>query len=65
MADSEKELHQFATQMGLKREWFQNSIIIPHYDVFGAMTDKAYALGAKDVTSRLQLMKLIKRYKSS
>ena len=34
MADTEEELHNFASQFGLRREWFQNHPTHPHYDVF-------------------------------
>lgn len=33
VADSLKELHEFAQKMGLKREWFQDHPRHPHYDI--------------------------------
>ncbi len=30
----ENELHEFAAEVGLQREWFQGDKKIPHYDVF-------------------------------
>jgi len=32
-ADSVYELQEFADSIGLKREWFQNNILHPHYDL--------------------------------
>ena len=43
------ELHAFAKSIGLKTDWFQNKKV-PHYDLFGAMIQKAIAAGAKTVT---------------
>lgn len=34
VADTIKELHDFAQTINLKREWFQNKRL-PHYDVIG------------------------------
>lgn len=32
-ADSLEELHAFARLIGMKRSWFQNHKIVPHYDL--------------------------------
>lgn len=33
VADSMSELHAFAFNMGLRREWFQDHLRHPHYDL--------------------------------
>lgn len=51
-ADSVDELHAFAKDLGLKREWFQSPGVncspssLPHYDLTGAMRIKAIRMGA-------------------
>lgn len=42
VAENLDELHQFASRLGLKREWFQDSASYPHYDV--TVETKAVAL---------------------
>jgi hypothetical protein len=49
-ADSEMELHQFAKMLGLKRSWFQNNSVLPHYDIVDRVRDKAISLGALPIT---------------
>ena len=52
-ADHEAELHAFARQLGLKREWFQMHARHPHYDLTtGRMTRWAVYLGARVVPAR-------------
>jgi hypothetical protein len=47
--DSYHELHDFALQIGLKREWFQED----HYDLTTSrMIEKAKRFGAKEVSSK-------------
>ncbi len=46
-----EELHEFAAQLGLRREWFQRKSI-PHYDLTGAAWERAIELGAILVSSR-------------
>ncbi len=46
VADSVTELHDFAEQLGLKRAWFQDRTLYPHYDVTVSIRRKALALGA-------------------
>ena len=46
VADSINELHTFAEQLGLKREWFQDRTMYPHYDVTVQVKERALALGA-------------------
>lgn len=49
-ADTEAELHEFAQKIGLKRSWFQDHNMLPHYDVTTSMREKAIGLGAVKVT---------------
>lgn len=47
------ELHKFAKQLGLKKEWFQSHRHHPHYDLTtGRMMRKAVYMGAKVVSRR-------------
>lgn len=46
VADSINELHAFAEQLGLRREWFQDRTMYPHYDVTVRVKERALALGA-------------------
>jgi hypothetical protein len=46
VADSLAELHSFAGDLGLKRAWFQEKSVYPHYDVTLGVRDRAIALGA-------------------
>lgn len=50
-ADSLDELHEFAARLGLKREWFQDHFIAPHYDLSPAKHALALKLGAKYVAA--------------
>lgn len=53
VADSLPELHRFAKQLGLRREWFQNHERHPHYDLTTArMVNKAMHYGAQKVSSK-------------
>jgi hypothetical protein len=48
-ADTTDELHTFAAEIGLKREWFQESSTRPeahHYDVTDTYRNKAIYAGA-------------------
>jgi hypothetical protein len=46
VADTVHELHEFALELGLKREWFQDQGAYPHYDITVSVREKALALGA-------------------
>lgn len=46
VADSLDELHAFARQLGLQRNWFQHAASYPHYDVTVTMRERALGLGA-------------------
>ncbi|MGO8873174.1 MAG: DUF4031 domain-containing protein [Acidimicrobiales bacterium] len=55
VADSEAELHEFASHLGMKREWFQQRVSRPHqghYDLPERVRSDALALGAVPVTWR-------------
>jgi hypothetical protein len=47
-------LHAFAKRIGLKREWFQDHKLAPHYDLVESRRDAAIAAGAKFVDARTQ-----------
>lgn len=49
--ESLEELHNFASKLGLKREWFQNDSA-PHYDVCKSKRAEAVKLGAKELSIR-------------
>lgn len=49
--NSLEELHQFAADLGLRREWFQMKSI-PHYDLTGEVYQLAIERGATLVSSR-------------
>ncbi|HQR33306.1 MAG TPA: DUF4031 domain-containing protein [Blastocatellia bacterium] len=46
-----EELHEFAAELGLRREWFQMKSI-PHYDLTGDVYELAIERGAILVSSR-------------
>lgn len=54
-ADSIDELHMFASRIGLKREWFQNHRILPHYDLTKRKYAKALGAGAQFMSARERL----------
>jgi len=56
MADSEEELHDFASLLGLRRSWFQ-PVSTPHYDLTATKREKALVLGAVFVPAREQARK--------
>lgn len=47
VADSVAELHAFAAELGLRKEWFQERTMYPHYDVTVSVQRRALALGAQ------------------
>jgi hypothetical protein len=51
---SYEELHDFATALGLKREWFQGD----HYDIPTHIRDQAVELGATPVEARVLVRRL-------
>lgn len=46
-----EELHEFAAELGMRREWFQMKSI-PHYDLTGDVYELAIERGAILVSSR-------------
>lgn len=47
-----EELHTFAARIGMRRAWFQDHLILPHYDLTEGRRAAAVALGAAEVTGR-------------
>ena len=47
-ADSLEELHAFARKIGLKRSWFQNHRLMPHYDLTASRRAAAVLAGANE-----------------
>ena len=47
-------LHEFAAQLGMKREWFQPNGKAPHYDLTPARRSDALKLGAVFVGAKEQ-----------
>ena len=45
-ADTLDELHDFAAKIGMKRAWFQDHKLLPHYDLTPARRIVAVRLGA-------------------
>lgn len=54
-ADTLDELHAFAKRLGLRREWFQDHRVMPHYDLTPKRFAAAVAAGAEVVSMRKQL----------
>ena len=46
-----EELHRFAAQLGLRREWFQDDRLHPHYDLTAGKRIQALAHGAVFVSA--------------
>lgn len=45
-ADTLEELHAFAAKIGMRRSWFQDHKLCPHYDLTPARRAVAVKLGA-------------------
>ncbi len=45
-ADTLDELHEFAASIGMKRAWFQDHKLLPHYDLTPSRRAVAVHLGA-------------------
>jgi hypothetical protein len=52
MADTIAELHAMAERIGVGRNWFQDSMSGPHYDVALDKRAAAVTAGAREVTLR-------------
>jgi len=57
IADSLEELHEFAARLGLKREWFQNHRLAPHYDLTPGKRNLAIQYGVVELTHRESVAK--------
>lgn len=55
-----ERLHRFALKVGLKRSWFQDHDLLPHYDLTESKRFKAIRLGAVEV-DRKTLGKFLKK----
>jgi len=53
-----EELHAFAKRIGMKREWFQDHRVLPHYDLVPSRRALAIKLGAKVTSLRDYLIEL-------
>ncbi len=51
-----EELHAFAKRLGLKRQWFQDHPLAPHYDLNASRREFALLLGAVFVPARRQAL---------
>lgn len=47
VADTVEELHHFAQLLGLRRDWFQDRTMYPHYDITLNVKERALSLGAQ------------------
>lgn len=51
------ELHEFASKIGLRREWFQEKDVWSHYDLTSPrMIQKAISAGAKLVSPKVLVL---------
>jgi hypothetical protein len=58
VADNIDELHSFAQSLGLKKEWFQNNLRHPHYDLTTQRARKrAIKAGARVIGNKELLLK--------
>lgn len=55
-ADTLEELHAFAARIGLKRAWFQDHRLAPHYDLSPSRWLRALGAGAIVVPMKEQLI---------
>lgn len=54
-ADTLDELHEFALRVGMKRAWFQDHRLLPHYDLTPSRRAVAVRLGAVEKSLRQHL----------
>ena len=52
IADTPAELHHFAGNLGLRRQWFQADSVLPHYDLTAGKRLAALKLGAEQIGRR-------------
>jgi hypothetical protein len=50
IADTPEELHAFAKEIGLRREWFQPHSVLDHYDLTARRRKLAVEHGAVEVS---------------
>ena len=50
--DNLEELHAFARRIGLRRSWFQDHKLLPHYDLTVSKRAEAVTAGAIEVEAR-------------
>lgn len=62
-ASTLNELHEFAKSIGLKRDSFMDKPGFPHYNLQGAMVDRAKSRGAEVLEQRAFLTFLKETYK--
>lgn len=60
-ADSLDELHEFAAKIGVKKCWYHNHRLVPHYDVnetqrLTAIDNGAVPMGTKEIILRARGM---------
>lgn len=60
--DGPQELHDFAERIGLKRAWFQDHLLHPHYDLRPSKRMMAIRAGAVPV-SRPEFVKHCSKFK--
>lgn len=58
-ADNLEELHKFAKLLELKRSWFQNHPVFPHYDITSNKRTQALQLGAEFITTKDYIKKTL------
>lgn len=51
-ADTDEELHEFASLLGMKREWFQEHDVASHYDITPNRRAAAIEQGATQITTK-------------
>ena len=57
VADTLKELHDFAQKIGMKKGWFQDRPDHPHYDIISKkFSEGALQAGARKVSTRQIVM---------
>lgn len=56
-ADTLDELHSLAAKIGLRREWFQDSLSLQHYDLTPPKRARAVSLGAVEHDRRSSVEK--------
>jgi hypothetical protein len=62
IADELEELHKFARNIGLKRQWFQDNPRHPHYDITSSKKlERALCNGATFLTPKEFLKKIQRR----